>query len=255
VKRQELGGSVILDKIATTPGVATAIITSAVAFVVGFGSLSVSFWTLRKTGARAVANFRQEWINTLRQALAQYHSIMMTTQPPLSCDDDRKASDLGTRIELMLNPTEDASQELEAAIDKIDVCQTLDGRLTMDKEFAAAARRVLKQEWDRVRAETQMAKLNWRRGFFRLWLLFSAFWIIIIGFSLRDGLGWLTSDTVWEALAEAIAPPGLMFFAGLLTAWIGRGFLDQPDPRSAKKVTLGQGQRFFPSDSSTRRRT
>ncbi|WP_315765656.1 MULTISPECIES: hypothetical protein [unclassified Bradyrhizobium] len=137
----------------SAPAVTAAVITSFLAFIVGVGGLSVSIWTLRKTGVRAVATFRQEWIDTLRKTLAEYHSIMMTTQPPLSRDDDRTASDLGTRIELMLNPSEEASQELEAIMNKIDECTTLDGRIAMDQEFVAAARRVLKQEWVRVKAE------------------------------------------------------------------------------------------------------
>jgi hypothetical protein len=131
----------------------TAIVTSLVALIVGLGGLLVSLWTLRKTGVRAVAAFRQQWIDTLRKALTEYHSIMMTTELPLSPADDRKASDLGTQIELMLNPDEEASRKLEEVINEIDRCKTSDARVAMDPAFIATARRVLKQEWNRVKAE------------------------------------------------------------------------------------------------------
>jgi hypothetical protein len=131
----------------------TAIVTSVVALIVGLGGFLVSLWTLRKTGVRAVAAFRQQWIDTLRKALAEYHSIMMTTELPLSPADDRTASDLGTQIELMLNPDEEASRKLEEVINEIDKCKTSDARVAMDPAFIATARRVLKQEWNRVKAE------------------------------------------------------------------------------------------------------
>jgi hypothetical protein len=69
--------------------------------------------------------------------------------------DDRKVSELGTQIELMLNPYEDASQELEEVMDKIYNAETLDERIALDAQFVAAARRVLKDEWRRVKTELE----------------------------------------------------------------------------------------------------
>jgi hypothetical protein len=53
----------------------------------------------------------------------------------------------------MLNPSEEASQELEDVMDKIYKCTSLDERVEMDPQFVAAARRVLKLEWNRVKTD------------------------------------------------------------------------------------------------------
>ncbi|MBH5373503.1 hypothetical protein [Bradyrhizobium glycinis] len=139
------------------PGIAAAIASGVAAATLAFvGVLLNIFVTLRsntKTGKRAVATFRQAWIDNLRKTLSEYHSILMSAPPPLSTADDRKVSDLGTQIELMLNPEEDASQKLEEIMEKIYSAPTLEAKIALDPEFVAAARRVLKDEWRRVKAE------------------------------------------------------------------------------------------------------
>lgn len=142
-----------MDNVLWAPAVAAAIVTSTLAFIGVLINIVVTLHTARKTGARAVAAFRQQWIDNLRRTLAEYHSIKMSAELPLSFEDDRAVSNLGTQIELMLNPDEDACQQLEAIIDKIDECKTLDGRVALDPQFIEAARRVLKLEWSRVKAE------------------------------------------------------------------------------------------------------
>jgi hypothetical protein len=155
----------------TEPAVIAAIISSMLAFVGGVGgpivalligrkqaaaaqrNADASMLTAQKAGARSVATMRQQWIDTLRKALSEYHSILMSAKYPLSTVDDRAISNLGTQIELMLNPSEEASQELEDVMDKIYKCTSLDERVEMDPQFVAAARRVLQLEWNRVKTD------------------------------------------------------------------------------------------------------
>jgi hypothetical protein len=155
----------------TEPAVIAAIISSMLAFVGGVGgpivalligrrnaaaaqrSADASMLTAQKAGARSVAAMRQQWIDSLRKALSEYHSILMSAKYPLSTVDDRAISNLGTQIELMLNPSEEASQKLENVMDDIYNCTSLDERIKIDPKFIAAARRVLKAEWDRVKAD------------------------------------------------------------------------------------------------------
>ncbi|GLR89601.1 hypothetical protein [Bradyrhizobium iriomotense] len=125
----------------------------AVAIFTAVLALVVSLYTLRKTGTRSIAAFQQQWIDTLRKTLSEYHSILMTTEPPLSSEDDRKVSNLGTQIELMLNPDDEASQKLEKVMDVIYHAETNEERVAQDPAFVAAARRVLKDEWKRVKSE------------------------------------------------------------------------------------------------------
>jgi hypothetical protein len=161
------------DYVARNPAVVAAIISSVLALIASISGPWVAFLigkrqaaaaqksaeanmlTARKAGARTVAIMRQQWIDTLRKALAEYHSIMMSAKYPLSQADDRAVSNLGTQIELMLNPEEEASQTLENVMDAIYSCKSLDGRVEMDPQFVAAARRVLKLEWKRVKDDLQ----------------------------------------------------------------------------------------------------
>lgn len=54
----------------------------------------------------------------------------MTANSPLATVDDRKTSSLGTQIELMLNPGEKASSDLEEVMDRIYKCKSLEKRVT-----------------------------------------------------------------------------------------------------------------------------
>jgi len=57
-------------------------------------------------GRHSVATFRQKWIDDLRDTVAEYHSIAMTAETfPYPKEEDRLLSRLGTKIELLLNPT------------------------------------------------------------------------------------------------------------------------------------------------------
>ncbi|MGJ5082718.1 hypothetical protein [Bradyrhizobium sp. HKCCYLS3013] len=136
-----------------TQGVAAAIVTSTLAFIAAIVNIALSAYLGRKAGSRAVAAFRQQWIDTLRKTLAEYHSILMSVERPLSVADDRALSNLGTQIELMLNSDEEASQKLEQIMDQIYNAHSLHERVVLDPAFIAAARRVLKDEWKRVKSE------------------------------------------------------------------------------------------------------
>jgi len=80
-------------------------------------------------------------------------------------------------------------------------------------------------------AQPDQPPLNWRRGFFRLWVLGSASWIMgwliyLLAFALRGGV-----RSLGDLLAIPIllfGPPVALFIFGLGAAWAFKGFtLDQ----------------------------
>ena len=133
----------LTDFASRNPAVAAAIITSILALLgsllgliatVVIGKRQVgaaqrnaeaAMLTAQKAGARAIGALRQQWIDTLRRALSEYHSILMTASYPLSKKDDRSISNLGTQIELMLNPSEEPSRKLEEVMERIYRCDNL----------------------------------------------------------------------------------------------------------------------------------
>jgi hypothetical protein len=79
----------------------------------------------------------------------------------------------------------------------------------------------------------EAAPLNWRRGFFRVWLLVSAAWIMgwaiyLALYAIQGGF-----KSVGEILVMPIlflGPPLALFLFGLATAWAFRGFVVDDDP-------------------------
>jgi hypothetical protein len=77
---------------------------------------------------------------------------------PYPKEEDRLLSRLGTKIELLLNPTEDQSKALLEIKNKIKDCADIDARVAMDPELVAAAQAILTTEWKKVKAELQPPK-------------------------------------------------------------------------------------------------
>jgi hypothetical protein len=144
---------VILDKILSEPASTAAFVAALLALVGGVGgplvqlligrkqaeaanrSAQAAFVTANNAGSRAIAAIRVAWIDQLRKTLAEYHSILMSASPsspadtdklsPWSDEDDRRLSNLGTQIELMLNPNEGPSQRLLEIFNRIYGCSDL----------------------------------------------------------------------------------------------------------------------------------
>jgi hypothetical protein len=80
----------------------------------------------------------------------------------------------------------------------------------------------------RVLAEREEpTPLNWRRGFFRLWVLFSASWIMgwiiyLMAFAIREGMR--SPGDLLAAPVLLLGPPVALFIFGLAAAWAFKGF-------------------------------
>jgi hypothetical protein len=118
----------------------------------------------RIAGHREVAKLRIGWMETLRNTLAEYHATLMTLEDGNNDADDemlkerhRMARDklvlLGTQLDLLLNQDNIAQKELWDITDRIYNMDTSEERQNEDKPLVEAARKVLKQEWERVKKE------------------------------------------------------------------------------------------------------
>lgn len=122
-------------------------------------SARTALMSAENSGRHAVATFRQKWIDALRDTMAAYHALTMTiSEYPYPEDKDRQLSELGTKIELLLNPTETPSHELLRVMSEIYDCPNLAQRIEMDPKLVAATQAILKAEWKRVKAELDPSK-------------------------------------------------------------------------------------------------
>lgn len=116
-------------------------------------SANAAVLTANNAGNRAIAQMRILWIESLRKTLSEYHSILMSSNEPLSDADERRLSDLGTQLDLMLNVGEENQKRLWEIADKIFHLKQLADREAMDHDLVVAGRAVMKDEWDKIKRE------------------------------------------------------------------------------------------------------
>jgi hypothetical protein len=90
-----------------------------------------------------------------------------------------------------------------------------------------------------IESRESLAPINWRRGFFRIWLLLSAAWIMgwalyLILFALQDGFAKIGDFLMIPVVF--FGPPVAIFLLGIATAWAFRGFqTDEKEPERANE--------------------
>jgi hypothetical protein len=75
--------------------------------------------------------------------------------------------------------------------------------------------------------ENEPVLVNWRRGLFRVWVLFSASWIMgWVIYLIMEGIqgGFKKSDDVLVIPVLLIGPPIALLVFGLVTGWAICGF-------------------------------
>lgn len=110
---------------------------------------------MRFDGAIKIADYRQEWINTLRNEMAEFqsHGVLPNHDPASNRDFYR----LGTKIELLMNPDDPNYPALQQCI--YNFLMVSDGD-TIDKyeqnaAFVELCQKILKREWDRLKSDIQ----------------------------------------------------------------------------------------------------
>ena len=115
-------------------------------------SAEAALSTARMAGDRAVAHLRIKWVESLRDILSEYHSTLMTAEKH-DAAEERRLSQLGTQLDLMMNFTEANQKALWDIADEIYQTDGLEARKAKDPELMAAGRLVLKAEWEKIKRE------------------------------------------------------------------------------------------------------
>ena len=100
-----------------------------------------------------VADFRQNWINSLRDELAQFQSYGV--YPHHDPTKDREFFRLGTKIELLMNPSDPDYQELQQRMYGFLNSASSDSatKYSQNTEFVVLCQRILKREWERLKKD------------------------------------------------------------------------------------------------------
>jgi hypothetical protein len=115
-------------------------------------SADAAMLTAKSSGNRAVASMRIKWVEDLRSVLSDYHSMLMTRET-FESEDRGKMSNLGTKLDLMMNLNESDQRALWEIADKIYFEEDVEKRREHDKAMMDAARLVLKNEWEKIKRE------------------------------------------------------------------------------------------------------
>lgn len=107
-----------------------------------------------------IAEFRQAWINSLREALSEFHSY--GTIPGGNPKLEREFYRLGTKIELLMNPNDPDYGALQECLyryldasDKEDI-----EKYRLNTTLIDLSQGILKREWDRLKRELRSTSYN-----------------------------------------------------------------------------------------------
>lgn len=172
----------IINDVLNSPAALVAILAAMLAFLSGVLGPLVQGYVGRKqaaasqrsadaamlsaqtAGAREIAKLRMAWMETLRNKLSEYHSILMNFEdddhspdPQTKIQENRKVSELGTHLDLLLNKNDPLQKALWDISDRVYKTAGQAEREALDEPLVQAGRAVLKAEWERVKAEMQGA--------------------------------------------------------------------------------------------------
>lgn len=98
-----------------------------------------------------LADMRQAWVNNLRSDMAEFQALAVT--PDLDYQKQTKFYQLMARIELSMNPGDEDYGELSKALYAYIEGGNVDERRANDPRYVAVCQRILKREWDVLKAE------------------------------------------------------------------------------------------------------
>jgi len=111
----------------------------------------------KNAGRHTIAASRQSWINSVIESLSEYHAHLMAIGDAESPSRDglKRLTALRTKLEILLNPEEEATTQLLAVADKISMADETSYRVALTPELIGVARKLLKTEWVRIKTELQ----------------------------------------------------------------------------------------------------
>ena len=111
----------------------------------------------RLEGTLKIADYRQAWIDKLRDAMAEFQSYGVL--PGGDPSKEREFYQLGTKIELLMNPKDDDFEALQAQLYSFLNAANDDtvSKYSNNAKFVELCQKILKREWDRLNKDIKDA--------------------------------------------------------------------------------------------------
>lgn len=100
-----------------------------------------------------ISDFRQSWINSLRDCMAELQSHGIT--PGHRPGNQREFYRLGTKIELLMNPNDPDYDALQSSLYNFLGSSegSIGAKFGHNAEYIEICQRILKREWERLKAD------------------------------------------------------------------------------------------------------
>ena len=119
----------------------------------------------RTIKSQVISANRQQWINTLRDTISEFVSLvwmfsaaLVTTEKPFP--EFQRLTQVRTKISLLLNPTEEDHKQLEDLLSKsiqqiaeeVKKGKVGEGFFDLRDQITVISQKILKREWERVKS-------------------------------------------------------------------------------------------------------
>lgn len=153
----------MIDFLNTYKWVITAFFVPVLSAIIGVSSAVITNWRLKKNedkrrpfeGMLKIAEFRHQWINKLRNAMAEFQSYGVL--PNLDPTKEREFFKLGTEIELLVNPKDEDFHSLQCSLYRF--MRSAKGntaeKYANNSEYIEICQRILKREWERLKSDLE----------------------------------------------------------------------------------------------------
>jgi len=105
-----------------------------------------------------LSDFRQAWINILRDCLAELQSIGMT--PGKEAQKEQRFYELGTKVELLINNKDEDYEPLQKIMYRLLFSETIEDKYRCNAEFVEVGQRILKREWEVLKVSLRAAAVQ-----------------------------------------------------------------------------------------------
>lgn len=133
-----------------------AVIGAAVALIGAWLSKSNTEKQLHVNAELKVADYRQAWINSLRDAMAEFQSYGVN--PATAHENEREFYAKGTKIELLMNPSDHDYEELRRCMSNFLSAEGKIQKYSCNQPYIDVCQRILKREWEKVKFDVRNAK-------------------------------------------------------------------------------------------------
>lgn len=180
-------------QLTSAAALAAAFLALVAAIIAGMVAMRNGYLTVRTTAQMKHADFRQAWINSLRDEMSTFQSLAVGAALD-DKDNELKLAESGTKILLLMNPKDPEYRALLNGLHAVMAGWKVSRRdfLIKHAEMNALCQRILKREWNVTKREMHaIAHFFWVRWIIAIWRGFAWLMKQLYRFVIRPAFVWL----------------------------------------------------------------